>query len=41
MSFENLRGKLKTFLFDDRIHFLFLGPARQHDFILNLVWKLT
>jgi hypothetical protein len=36
MSFLNLRGKLKTFLLDDLTHFLFLGPARQQDFILNL-----
>jgi hypothetical protein len=34
MSFENLRGKLKTFLFDVLTHFLFFAPVLQQDFIL-------
>lgn len=41
LSFENLRGKLNTFLFEGLTHFLFLGPERQQDFILNLVLKFN
>jgi len=33
-TLENLRGRLKSFLFVKRIQTLFLGPALQQDFIL-------
>jgi hypothetical protein len=32
-SFENFLGRLKTFLFEDLTHFLFLGPAFRQLFI--------
>jgi hypothetical protein len=32
-SFENFLGRLKTFLFEDLTHFLFLGPALRQLFI--------
>ena len=33
LSFENFLGRLKTFLFEDLTHFLFLGPALRQFFI--------
>lgn len=32
-SFENLLGRLKTFLFEALTHFLFLGPALRQFFM--------
>ena len=36
-SLENLLGRLKTFLFEDLTHFLFLGPALRQFFITYLM----
>jgi len=33
INFENFRGRLKTFLFEDLTHFLFLGPDLQQFFM--------